>query len=174
MKAMARSKIGPKQPVCTSRTIVTALRVPGGFSIEWAPDLYVANDFGRSNLYRNNGDGTSTRFPPMHTSTMPAQEWVRAGSILTTTGNKTSTLRTCGRQVCAFPINPPFIKRSGNIRSFYRHAVAILYRKLGDAKFQNVSESAGAGMGRWAWSSDVCDFDHDGYPTSGERVWLSS
>ena len=22
------------------------------------PDLYVANDFGRSNLYRNNGDGT--------------------------------------------------------------------------------------------------------------------
>ena len=24
------------------------------------PDLYVANDFGRSNLYRNNGDGTFT------------------------------------------------------------------------------------------------------------------
>jgi hypothetical protein len=25
-----------------------------------SPDLYVANDFGRSNLYRNNGDGTFT------------------------------------------------------------------------------------------------------------------
>ena len=24
------------------------------------PDLYVVNDFGRKNLYRNNGDGTFT------------------------------------------------------------------------------------------------------------------
>jgi FG-GAP-like repeat len=37
------------------------------FAVEWCdfsnngwPDLYVANDFGRKNLYRNNGDGTFT------------------------------------------------------------------------------------------------------------------
>ena len=28
------------------------------------PDLYVVNDFGRKNLYRNNGDGTFTDIAP--------------------------------------------------------------------------------------------------------------
>ena len=32
----------------------------GDSSSNGLPDLYVANDFGRSNLYRNNGDGTFT------------------------------------------------------------------------------------------------------------------
>ena len=31
-------------------------------------------------------------------------------------------------------------------------------------KFENQTLTAGAGMGRWAWSSDAFDFDHDGYP----------
>ncbi len=34
----------------------------------------------------------------------------------------------------------------------------------GKRKFQNVSAQAGVEMGRWAWSSDAWDFDHDGYP----------
>ena len=52
-----------------------------------------------------------------------------------------------------------------NIRALYRrHARGnSLYRNQGSGKFQNVSEQAGAGMGRWAWSSDAWDFDHDGY-----------
>src|SRR5258708_4544957 len=32
----------------------------GDYAANGLPDLYVANDFGRSNLYRNNGDGTFT------------------------------------------------------------------------------------------------------------------
>ena len=36
------------------RTIVADLNGDG------SPDLYVANDFGRSNLYRNNGEGNFT------------------------------------------------------------------------------------------------------------------
>ena len=30
--------------------------------------------------------------------------------------------------------------------------------------FDDVTTSSGVGMGRWAWSSDALDFDHDGFP----------
>src|SRR6202030_272260 len=33
-----------------------------------------------------------------------------------------------------------------------------------NGKFRNVSGAAGVDVGRWAWSSDSWDFDHDGYP----------
>jgi tetratricopeptide (TPR) repeat protein/peroxiredoxin len=32
------------------------------------------------------------------------------------------------------------------------------------AAFEDATKSAGVGMGRWAWSSDAFDFDHDGFP----------
>ena len=52
-----------------------------------------------------------------------------------------------------------------NIRALYRgHARGnSLYRNQGNGKFQNVSDQAGVEMGRWAWSSDAWDFDHDGF-----------
>ena len=34
----------------------------------------------------------------------------------------------------------------------------------GGEEFQDVTVAAGVGMGRWAWSSDAWDFDHDGFP----------
>ena len=52
-----------------------------------------------------------------------------------------------------------------SIRDLYRqHARGnSLYRNQGNGKFENVSTQAGVEMGRWAWSSDAWDFDHDGY-----------
>src|ERR1035441_7453143 len=34
---------------------------------------------------------------------------------------------------------------------------------MGDGTFQNVGRQASVEMGRWSWSSDFWDFDHDGY-----------
>jgi Flp pilus assembly protein TadD/peroxiredoxin len=53
-----------------------------------------------------------------------------------------------------------------SIRELYRkHARGnSLYQNQGNGKFKNVSDQAGVDMGRWAWSSDAWDFDHDGYP----------
>ena len=39
-----------------------------------------------------------------------------------------------------------------------------LYRNQGNGKFENVGTAAGVDMGRWSWSTDAWDFDHDGYP----------
>ena len=52
-----------------------------------------------------------------------------------------------------------------NIRELYqRHARGnALYRNSGDGTFQNVGHQANVEMGRWSWSSDFWDFDHDGY-----------
>jgi len=51
------------------------------------------------------------------------------------------------------------------VRGLYqRHARGnALYRNQGDGTFQNVGREAGVEMGRWSWSSDFWDFDHDGF-----------
>ena len=37
-----------------------------------------------------------------------------------------------------------------------------LLRNRGNS-FDDMTVAAGVGMGRWAWSSDAFDFDHDGF-----------
>ena len=132
------------------------------------PDLYVANDFGRSNLYRNNGNGTFTSV-----STEASVEDVGAGMSASwfdfdNDGNQdiyvANMWSAAGIRVSeqkAFHGKDP-----DSIREQYRrHARGnSLYRNLGNGKFENVSEKAGVQMGRWSWSSDAWDFDHDGYP----------
>ena len=39
-----------------------------------------------------------------------------------------------------------------------------LFRNQGNGHFADQSAAAGVQMGRWSWSSDAWDFDHDGYP----------
>jgi hypothetical protein len=57
-------------------------------------------------------------------------------------------------------------QESEAIRGHYkRHAGGnSLYRNLNNGKFQNIGNAAGVDMGRWSWSSDSWDVDHDGYP----------
>ena len=114
-----------------------------------SPDLYVANDFGRSNLYRNNGDGTFTSV-----STEAGVEDVGrghervAGSISTTTETRTFTSPTCGPPpACGFQSRKIFHEKDPEkIRALYRsHARGnSLYRNQGNGKFQNVSDAGGS------------------------------
>jgi tetratricopeptide (TPR) repeat protein/peroxiredoxin len=132
------------------------------------PDLYVVNDFGRKNLYRNNGDGTFTDVAPQ-----AGVEDVGAGmgvcwldydndgvedlyvaNMWTAAGMRISTQEI-------FQKNAP-----EKVRALYRqHAMGnSLFRNTGGEPFQDQSAVAGVEMGRWAWSSDAWDFDHDGFP----------
>nr|WP_257030974.1 FG-GAP-like repeat-containing protein [Edaphobacter lichenicola] len=132
------------------------------------PDLYVANDFGRNNLYRNNGDGTFTAV-----SSSANVEDVGAGmsacwSDFDNDGNQdiyvANMWSAAGQRVSTQMHFQE--KASEEIRALYqRHARGnALYRNQGNGQFQNISQRAGVEMGRWAWCSDLWDFDHDGYP----------
>jgi tetratricopeptide (TPR) repeat protein len=125
------------------------------------PDLYVANDFGRKNLYKNEqgkfrdvaaeagvediGDGMSASWfdydgdglPDLYVSNM----WSDAGQ----------------RVVAQKNLQPS--------EAWKRHAKGnSLYRNRGDGTFEETGAAEGVEMGRWAWASDGIDFDNDGVP----------
>jgi tetratricopeptide (TPR) repeat protein len=125
------------------------------------PDLFVANDFGRKNLYKNEGgkfrdvaaeagvedigDGMSAAWfdydgdgrPDLYVSNM----WSDAGQRIVSQKN----------------LQPADVWR--------RHAKGnSLYRNRGDGTFEETGPIEGVEMGRWAWSSDGIDFDNDGTP----------
>ncbi len=131
------------------------------------PDLYVANDFGRSNLYRNNGDGTFTAISSeAHANDAGAGmsacwfDYDNDGRQDIYVANMWSAAGMRVSEQQAFRPNDPEEIRA----SYRRHARGnSLYRNAGDNKFANIAERADAAIGRWAWSSDAWDFDHDGY-----------
>ncbi len=132
------------------------------------PDLYVVNDFGRNNLYRNNGDGTFT-----DVASKAGVEDLGAGmsvcwldydgdgnedlyvaNMWTAAGKRISTQKL-------FEQDAP-----ENVRAMYRkHAMGnSLFHNTDGVTFQDQSAAAGVEMGRWSWTSDAWDFDHDGFP----------
>ena len=131
------------------------------------PDLYVVNDFGRKNLYRNNGDGTFTDVAAQSSAEdigagmsvswldydNDGAEDLYVGNMWTAAGERVS-------------MQPNFKKDSSKqVRALYqKHAMGTSLLRNRDAAFDDRSSSSGVGMGRWAWSSDAFDFDHDGFP----------
>jgi len=131
------------------------------------PDLYVVNDFGRKNLYRNNGNGTFT-----DVAKQAGVEDIGAGMSgawfdLDNDGRDdlyvanmwtAADIRVSEQNI--------FQKDAGSdVRSLYQqHSMGnYLFRNKGD-RFEDVSMRSGTTMGRWAWSSDAWDFNHDGFP----------
>jgi len=140
----------------------------GDFNRDGWPDLYVVNDFGRKNLYRNNGDGTFTDIAPQagvedvgagmsvcwFDPDNDGVEDVYVADMWTAAGERISTQDV-------FQPDAP-----AEIRALYRkHAMGnSLFHNRGDGTFQDSTAASRAGMGRWSWSSDAWDFDHDGFP----------
>jgi Flp pilus assembly protein TadD/peroxiredoxin len=131
------------------------------------PDLFVVNDFGSSQLYRNDGNGKFTVV-----SHQANVEGVGAGMNCAwcdydNDGHQDvyvpSMWEAAGQRVSE---QKQFHEKAPQtIRELYqRHARGnALYRNSGDGTFQNVGHDANVEMGRWSWSSDFWDFDHDGY-----------
>jgi tetratricopeptide (TPR) repeat protein len=130
------------------------------------PDLYVVNDFGRKNLYRNNGDGTFS-----DVAQQAGVDDIGAGmsvSWLDFDNDGREDLYVADMWTAAGI-------RISSQDNFHKHddpKVRDLYRKhaMGNSLFQNVGgrfanagAKSGTTMGRWSWSSDAWDFNHDGF-----------
>jgi tetratricopeptide (TPR) repeat protein len=131
------------------------------------PDLYVVNDFGRKNLYRNNRDGTFTD--------VAKQEGVEdigagmSGAWIDFDNDGRDDLYVANMWTAAgirVSEQDIFQKNADSeVRALYQqHAMGnYLFQNKGP-NFEDVSMRSGTMMGRWAWSSDAWDFNHDGFP----------
>lgn len=140
------------------------------FNRDGWPDLYVVNDFGRKNLYRNNGNGSFT-----DVAAQAGVEDVGAGMAVCWSDFSNdgaddlyvaNMWTAAGERITMqdiFQQNAPQQTRS----LYHKHAMGnSLFRnplRKGGA-FEDKTGAAGVGIGRWAWSSDAWDFDHDGFP----------
>jgi tetratricopeptide (TPR) repeat protein len=131
------------------------------------PDLYVVNDFGRKNLYRNNGDGTFTDVAPQ-----TGVEDIGAGMGVCWLDYDNDGAQdlyvadmwsAAGTRVSMQDIFQN--KAPEKVRALYRkHARGnSLFHNNRDGTFKDTSAPSGVEMGRWSWSSDAWDFDHDGF-----------
>ena len=131
------------------------------------PDLYVVNDFGRKNLYRNKGDGTFIDVAReaavedvgagMSVSWLDydndGEQDLYVGNMWTAAGERVSTQQIFKKD------------SSQEVRALYqKHAMGNSLLRNHGATFDQATNYAGVAMGRWAWSSDSFDFDHDGFP----------
>ncbi|SPE41040.1 TPR repeat-containing protein [Candidatus Sulfopaludibacter sp. SbA3] len=129
------------------------------------PDLYVANDFGRGNLYRNRGGqfhdeaakaGLAGAGPGMSAA------WFDCNGDGLPDLYVSDMWTAAGQRVVR---DPAFQPAAQDTEAFRRHTKGnCLYRNQGDGTFEETSALEGVEMGRWAWSSGGFDWDMDGAP----------
>ena len=137
----------------------------GDYDQDGLPDLFVANDFGRKNLYRNQGDGQfrdvteqagiedagAGMSVALGDYDGDGLEDVYFGNMWSSAGRRVTMQRDFKRDS---PDAPKDIYR--------RHARGNSLFRSERSRFEDVTVPSGVEMGRWAWCSDFVDFDNDG------------
>jgi tetratricopeptide (TPR) repeat protein len=131
------------------------------------PSLYVVNDFGRNNLYRNsNGRFRDVAVEAGVEDMGPGM----CGSWFDYDGDGRPDLyvanmwTAAGQRVVADPAFPHNSTREMQ-EAWRRHTMGnSLFRNRGDGTFEEVPDGGGAMVGRWGWGSEGIDFDNDGAP----------
>jgi hypothetical protein len=133
-------------------------------------DLYVANDFGRNNLYRNDGGHFHDVAGPAGVEDMAAgmsvawDDFNRDGWMDLYVGNMFSAAGERVTYQRRFTEEDP----QRPARAYQRMARGnTLFASNGDAEapgFSDVSETAAVFMGRWSWGSRFADLNNDTWP----------
>jgi tetratricopeptide (TPR) repeat protein len=132
------------------------------------PDLYVANDFGRKNLYRNDHGhfrdvaeqaGVEDIGPGMSAAWLDYDGDGRPDLLIS------NMWSACGQRIVNDPAFGP-AKQDPALRDVYRRHVKgnSLFHNEGDGTFTYTGDTQGIEMGHWSWSCDGTDFDNDGTP----------
>lgn len=130
------------------------------------PDLYVANDFGRNNLYRNDGGvfrDVADEAGVEDISAGMGVTWadynhdglmdLYVSNMFSSAGSRVTYQRQFKTEL------DPLTKQQ-----FQRHARGnSLFESTGDGTFRDVSEQAAVTMGRWAWGACFVDLNNDGW-----------
>ena len=129
-------------------------------------DLYVANDFGRNNLYRNDGgrftdvaseSGVEDIASGMSVSwgDFNRDGWmdVYVSNMFSAAGNRVTYQRQFGDHAASDTV--PQVQRMARGNT--------LFTSTGNGTFLDTSESAGVTMGRWAWCSKFADLNNDAW-----------
>jgi hypothetical protein len=134
------------------------------FDNDGRPDLYVANDYGRNQLFRNEGNGrfkeVARDVGAQDTAFSMSASWadynqdgwmdLYVGNMFSGAGNRIT-------------FQPQFLKDKSDRKSKYqRYARGNTLLKNVGGTFTDVSEDAGVAQGRWAWSSNFVDLNNDG------------
>ena len=129
-------------------------------------DLYVANDFGRNNLYRNDegrfrdvaasagvedlSAGMSVSWGDYNADGLPD---LYVGNMFSSAGNRVAYQRQYRSD-----------EDEATRAAYQRHARGnSLFANMGDGTFRDVSVEADVTMGRWAWASPFADLNNDGW-----------
>ena len=134
-------------------------------------DLYVANDFGRNCLYRNDrGSGPDGRVFKEVAAKSGVQD-ISAGMGVTWADfdhdgdmdlHVSNMFSSAGNRIA---YQRQFRSGAGSSRSAYqRHARGnSLFSNNGNGTFTDVSIDSGITLGRWAWGARFADFNNDGW-----------
>ncbi|MEO1999390.1 MAG: VCBS repeat-containing protein [Planctomycetaceae bacterium] len=133
------------------------------------PDLYIANDYARNQLFRNDRNSGESRFVDVaeqagaqdQASGMSVSwgDYDRNGSMDLYVGNMFSA---AGGRIT---FQDQFKSKAPQVKSLLQHFARgnTLLKNLGNGQFQDVSTAANVTMGRWSWGSKFCDLNNDGW-----------
>jgi hypothetical protein len=129
-------------------------------------DLYVANDYGRNNLYRNDGgrfDDVAADLGVEDQSAGMSVTWadcnrdgwmdLYVSNMFSGAGNRITYQRQF-KEGFDDDTRQQFQRMARGNSLFLGHP---------DGRFRDVSEPAGVAMGRWAWGSRFADVNNDGW-----------
>lgn len=124
----------------------------GDFDSDGWPDLALVADYGTTQFFWNDGDGTFTEGTDMLGDNVPSDE--NGMGIAVGDYDQDGALDWFVTSIYdpRFPCDGCFWGRSGN----------RLYRNVGGRRFEEVTELWGVREGGWGWGTQFFDYDNDG------------